>query len=381
MLMNDTITQLRKELHRYPELSGKEHRTAARIKTFLSTLRPDDIWEQVGGTGILAFFKAEEQARKTILFRSELDALPIQEVNTFEHASDTAGVAHKCGHDGHMSIMCALAQKLQQDTMKYTDVLLLFQPAEENGAGAVAVFNDPRFQKLNIDFVFALHNLPGFPLHQIVVKDNTFTCAVNSIIIKLYGKTAHAGEPENGDNPALAIAALIQAFDALIQPDLTKENFTLLTPVYLDMGTRDYGISAGYGEVHYTFRRAGNAQMQALELQLEKLAVRTAAQFNLKPEISWTQKFSANENNPEAVDIVRVAARNKDTDLSERAVPFKWGEDFGIFTEHYKGAMFGLGSGENTPALHNPDYDFPDEITPTGAGVFYEICKLVDHAQ
>ena len=376
--MNDILT-LRKHLHQNPELSGLEYETAKTIAAFLKRYSPDELLENLGnGTGIIAIYHPEQEVKQTIMFRCELDALPIQEINDFEHRSFSDEVSHKCGHDGHMSVMCALAKKLATQKMKSTKVILLFQPAEENGEGAVAIYNDERFKELNPDKVFALHNLPGYNHHDIVVKNNTFTCAVNSIIIKLHGRTSHAGEPKNGDNPALAIAEIINEFNKRIQPDPKKEKFTVLTPIFLTMGTEDYGISAGYGEVHYTFRRAVNSEMKELEQELEAIAIKAAEKYNLKPEISWTQRFSANENDPEVVDFVRQAAKDCDFNLIEREVPFQWGEDFGIFTEHFKGAMFGLGSGRNTPNLHNPDYDWPDEITETGAEIFYKISQLID---
>lgn len=376
--MNEILT-LRKHLHQNPELSGFEFQTAKTIAAFLKQYSPDELLENLGnGTGIIAVYHPDKEVKQTIMFRCELDALPIQEINEFDHRSDVDEVSHKCGHDGHMSIMCSLAKKLSEKRMKHTKVVLLFQPAEENGEGAVAIYNDSRFKELNPDQVFALHNLPGYDHHDIVVKNHTITCAVNSIIVKLQGRTAHAGEPENGENPALAIAEIINQFNTKIQPDPTKEKFTVLTPIYITMGTEDYGISAGYGEIHYTFRRAANAEMKELEIELEEIAVKAAAKYKLQPEISWTQRFSANENDPSAVDFVRKAANDLKFNLIEREVPFQWGEDFGIFTEHFKGAMFGLGSGKETPNLHNPDYDWPDEITETGAQIFYKISEIID---
>ena len=376
--MNEILT-LRKHLHQNPELSGFEFQTAKTIAAFLKQYSPDELLENLGnGTGIIAVYHPDKEVKQTIMFRCELDALPIQEINEFDHRSDVDEVSHKCGHDGHMSIMCSLAKKLSEKRMKHTKVVLLFQPAEENGEGAVAIYNDSRFKELNPDQVFALHNLPGYDHHDIVVKNHTFTCAVNSIIVKLQGRTAHAGEPENGENPALAIAEIINQFNTKIQPDPTKEKFTVLTPIYITMGTEDYGISAGYGEIHYTFRRAANAEMKELEIELEEIAVKAAAKYKLQPEISWTQRFSANENDPSAVDFVRKAANDLKFNLIEREMPFQWGEDFGIFTEHFKGAMFGLGSGKETPNLHNPDYDWPDEITETGAQILYKISEIID---
>lgn len=220
------ITKIRKNLHQNPELSGKEFKTAKTIAAFLKNHNPDDLLENLGsGTGIIAVYHPELEIKKTVMFRSELDALPIQEINDFEHRSAVDGISHKCGHDGHMSILCDFAKKLSLQKMKHTKILLLFQPSEENGEGALSIFNDARFKTFNLDLVFALHNLPGFPHHEIVVKNNTFSCAVHSIIIKLFGRTAHAGEPHNGENPALAISEIITAFNKKSQPDHQKRQF------------------------------------------------------------------------------------------------------------------------------------------------------------
>ena len=255
--------------------------------------------------------------------------------------------------------------------------MLLFQPAEENGSGAQAIMSDPKFKKFEPDYAFALHNLPGFPLHQIVVKENTFTCAVNSIAIELHGKTSHAGEPENGINPALAISEIISAFNTQIQANISKENYCLITPIHINMGEKAYGVSAGYGEVHFTVRSDSNAFMQETERKLEKTASEIAIKHNLKPNIHWTEKFQANENNKEAVNYIRKSASKLDLNILEKELPFTFGEDFGLITQNFKGAMLGLGSGENTPSLHNPDYDFPDEIIKTGSALFYQITKEI----
>ena len=375
----NSVVRLRKELHKNPEVSGKEVETAKRVISFLENYPPDELIAGLGTTGFIAIYKGKS-AGKTVLFRCELDALPIEETNTFEHRSLINGVSHKCGHDGHMAILCGLAIELHQKKPESGTVILLFQPAEEDGSGAQKVLLDPKFALLQPDYVFALHNLPGFPIHQIIVKNETFTCAVNSIIIKLKGKTAHAGEPEKGINPALAIAAIINEFNVAIQSDPTKENYCLITPIYSKIGKKAYGVSAGIGEIHFTVRSDSNLQMRNIELALENLAQSIAKAHQLKCKTSWTQSFQANENDKTAVTFIKKAANFNDFELFEKEKPFTWGEDFGLFTQHYPGAMFGLGSGINTPALHNPDYDFPDEIIVTGIAVFHHISKQITNA-
>jgi len=372
----EELIQLRKELHKYPEVSGNEKETANRVLLFLSKYPPNKIITSLGGEGILAIYEGNVEG-KTILFRCELDALPIEEINSFDYQSVYSGVSHKCGHDGHMAILCGMAKILYKNPIKKGTVMLLFQPAEEDGNGAKRVLNDINFKGVKPDFVFALHNLPGYKKHQIIVKEDTFTCAVNSMIIKLSGKTSHAGEPENGINPALAIAEIIQVFNSEINTDLTSKKYCLITPIHIKMGEKAYGVSAGYGEVHFTIRSNSNNQMQIIESNLEENVVRITSKYDLKTEISWTQSFQANENSPDAVYFIKKAASISNLSVLEKKLPFTFGEDFGLFTQHFKGAMLGLGAGENTPALHNPDYDFPDEIITTGIQLFHQITKAI----
>ena len=195
-MTNTAWSQVRKELHRMAELSEHEYKTAKRIAKELRPFHPDNLIENLGGTGIAAVFEGKEPG-KTLLFRAELDALPIQEINEFEHRSDTDGVSHKCGHDGHMTTLLALAEKLRNEQLPQKGrVVLLFQPAEENGEGAKAILADPKFKDIEPDEVFSWHNLPGYEMNSVILKKDNFNAAVKSIIVKLHGKTSHAGSPK-----------------------------------------------------------------------------------------------------------------------------------------------------------------------------------------
>ena len=375
----ESLIRFRKELHKNPELSGKEIETAKRIVSFLEQYPPDEMQTNVGGTGIIAVYKGAEEG-KSILFRCELDALPIKETNSFEHKSVKNTISHKCGHDGHMAILCGLASELHHQRPEKGNVILLFQPAEENGSGAEKVANDDNFKKYKPDYVFALHNLPGFTKNQIVVKDGTFSCAVKSMIIRLKGKIAHAAKPENGINPALAIASIIEKFDKKNQMDKSKPNFSILTPIYISLGEKAYGVSAGKGEVHFTIRCQTNREMEKLSKELENLTKEIAKNHQLEYKIKWTESFQANENNADANNFIKNATKILGLNVLEKDTPFSWGEDFGLFTQLYNGAMFGLGAGKDSPALHHSDYDFPDEIISTGVKLFHQISKEINNA-
>lgn len=381
--MEDTIKnilpgleQLRKEIHQNPELSQHEHNTSNRIVKYLTDHSNGTVL-RIANTGVIATFDSGIEG-KSILLRADIDALPILETNDFEYKSNVNGVSHKCGHDGHTVMMLGIARLLSEYPIKKGKVVLLFQPAEENGMGAEAVLNESQFQQLHFDFVFALHNIPGIKKNQIILKENTFNANVKSLIIKLHGKTAHAAEPEKGHNPAIAIADILQYSEAATNNNPQQNDFFLITPVHINMGEIAYGISAGYGEVHLTIRSWDLALFDKKCGDLESFIQRTCKTNNLQADISWTQVFYTNKNDSTAIDIVRKAAIANKYELHEMTHPFKWGEDFGLFTQKYKGAMFGLGAGENTPALHNPDYDFPDDITATGIQQFFQIVQEIN---
>ncbi len=371
----DKLTQIRKTLHAHPEISEHEFETQNRILSFLSDETTANT-KKIGNTGVFASFESSVPG-PTVMIRGDIDALPIAEINSFDYKSTTEGVSHKCGHDGHTTILLGLAQLLSQQAISKGKVLLLFQPAEENGMGAEAVLADDEFKKETIDFVFALHNLPGYKTHEIVVKENEFTGNVKSIILKMTGKTAHAAEPEQGYNPSMAISEIFSYANSITHNKPAAHDFFLMTPVYATLGDLAYGISAGYGEVHFTIRSWSTVIMAQRSDEIEAFMKATCKMYKLQPNISWTQVFHANINHPEAVDIIRNAAAHNKLELTEREYPFRWGEDFGIFTQQYTGAMFGLGAGISTPALHNPDYDFPDEITDSGIRMFYQVIQQI----
>jgi amidohydrolase len=371
------LNEIRKYLHAHPEVSGDESKTAQFIYDELNeNCNPDEL-KKLDCHAVIARFGSDKTG-KQIMIRGDIDALPIQETNDFEHRSKVDGVSHKCGHDGHTTILIGLARELSKERLEAGEVILLFQPAEENGEGAKAVVKDPYFNNIKADFVYALHNLPGQPKGEIIIREKQFNAHVISMIIKLHGKTAHAAEPEFGHNPSIAISKLLLTSQQMVKNEAEADDFFLLTPVHLNMGELAYGISAGYGEIHFTIRAWDPDLVRKNCLVLEELAKSIAKDEKLKVEIDYEAEFAANMNDDQAVDYIKQAVRSANLKSSIIQKAFKWGEDFGLFTQKFPGAMFGLGSGEDCPALHNPDYDFPDEITETGVKVFHQIIKEIN---
>lgn len=369
----DSLIKLRHQIHQHPELSGEEHDTALLFYEKLKTLDPDELYSDLGGFGLAAIFSGTEPG-PTILFRTELDALPIEETIDIPYRSKNKGVSHKCGHDGHMAIIYGLAQDIAKNRPERGRVIILFQPAEETGEGARAIVADPLYSKLAPDYSFALHNLPGHPMGQVMIRAGVFTCASRGMVIKLTGSTAHAAYPETGNSPALALAGLMQSFPD-IASSIDKDELLMTTTVHAIMGEPALGIAPADATLMVNLRSETNQGMEMLVSAAEQL-VKTAAKGNgLDYNIGWTEIFDANFNDEDCVKQVVQAAEATNHTVKWLDEPFRWAEDFGAISASAKGAMFAFGAGEDKPQIHNSDYDFPDELISRGKSIFFEIYK------
>ncbi|MEN8121103.1 MAG: amidohydrolase [Bacteroidota bacterium] len=374
--MNKKIIELRQELHQNPEVSNNEYRTASRILDFTEELKPDEIIK-LGSTGLAFVFKGKNKG-KTLMFRAELDALPILESNNFDYISVNHGVSHSCGHDGHMAIIAGLAQKIANNRPEKGKVVLLFQPAEEIEQGAKDVVEDPNFKKIEPDYIFALHNIPGIEKHKILLKTGSFAAASKGMTIELTGKTSHAAEPEEGINPVVAISEIIKKLKNLINDKKQFKDFSLLSFIYIRMGEISFGTSAGKAKIGITLRAFENCDMDLLTEKSEQIIKNICKKEKLEYNINYDEIFPATVNYKKCVTIIERASKENNYIVDYIEKPFKWSEDFGYYTEKYKSGFFGLGSGINQPALHNPEFDFPDDIIETGVKVFCSIYKKVN---
>ena len=368
--MNHLI-QLRHALHQFPETALEERHTAQRILEFFRPLSPDQTYQNLGGTGLAFLFKGKKPGKR-LLFRCELDGLPIEDLNPSDHQSQIPGKGHLCGHDGHMTILCGLGEKLSQNRPESGEVVLLFQPAEETGDGAKAVLSDSRFEQIRPDFAFALHNLPGYPLHQVVMRKGTFAAGSTGMSITLTGRTSHSAHPEAGINPAQALAKLIQELPKLPQE---ANGFALLTLIHAELGSLAFGTSAGKGSLSMTLRAYDQRDLDELIEKVKTTAETIAASEQLKVEFSFVEQFAVSVNDPSLYPEVEKAAKRLGLSLIEKSDPFRWSEDFGLFSQICPSFLFGLGAGENCPQLHEGTYDFPDELIETGVGMFWSLIK------
>ncbi len=387
----DSLIALRRELHKNAELSGKEKNTSKIILDFIRDCTPHKVISPIGGGGLGCVFQTGASG-PALLFRAEMDALPIHEKNELLYRSGTPDISHSCGHDGHMAITAGLAGLLQAKSPKRGKIILLFQPAEETGQGAAAIVNDPAFSSLQPDYVFALHNMPGKQKGVVYLKSGNFNCASSGLIVRLRGRSAHASRPEDGLAPTLPMSEIIQGLNRLASEPEFNDIFSMATVVFARLGEKNFGTAPDEAEIRATLRSEDDQTLELLERKAQQLVAGYAQKAGLQYNLKWRDRFTASVNDERAVEIVAKAASVND----ERAVeivakaaanagkkvvylkrPRRWSEDFGQFTARVPGAMFLLGAGKTCPPLHSPEYDFPDDLIQIGLTIYWAIINQV----
>ena len=387
----DHLVAFRQALHRRPDLSGEERKTAQQVIKQLQRLSPDSIvtglgpWTEpdgniLGGTGIAATFESGKDG-PTLMFRCELDGLPIQEQSDLAYRSELETKAHLCGHDGHMAILLALAMRLSRQRPASGRVVLVFQPAEETGKGASALLRDPVFAASvhKPDMAFALHNLPGLALGTVGLKSGAMCCASRGIRILLEGKTSHASQPQDGISPVTAMMKIAEGLNALTNGldagQALDESYRLVTITHMSVGEPCFGVAPGKGTLWATLRTVSDDVMGHLVASAEQLATLAAKEAGLTLQIEQDDIFAACTNASETTDMVAKALQAEGISTEAQSEPMRWSEDFGQFGRHCPSTLFVLGSGKEQPQLHNPDFDFPDSLTPVGARIFERIIR------
>jgi amidohydrolase len=374
------MSGLRRHLHAHPELSGNEQETARYIVSALERYEPRFVVDRLGhmGTGVCAAFDSGLPG-PTVLLRAELDALPITEKNQFDYRSTRPGVSHKCGHDGHMATLVAVAQSLHARPVERGCVYLLFQPAEETGTGARAVIEDDRFQALRPpDFVYAFHNVPKYPMGQVLVRDGVVAQGSVGFIAEFSGRTSHASHPEHGLSPAKAmtdVVVRVNDFGKSLAGAVSAPVLGTITCAELGRIATggNFGMSPGDAIVMGVLRGQTSEDLEYLRAELIRLVAKVAADEGLDSKVSWHEEFAPTVATPACSSVVAKAAIQAGLDVVTLDEPFRWSEDFGYFTEAWPGAFFGLGSGTDQPQLHDDRYDYPDELIPIGA----RLCRAI----
>ena len=341
--MNDSlILQLRKDLHNIAEISGQEIKTKAMLKAFLQAHTTLEICDC--GDGFYAAHREQDaDANKNIALRADYDALLMPD-----------GTAkHLCGHDGHAAALCGVALAIEGKALG-RNIFLLFQPAEETGAGAPGCV--ALFAKEQVNEIYGIHNLPGFAFGKVYTKPGTFACASRGVTLHLEGKPTHAAYPEHGISPAKAVGKLLCALEEL--SDASRfGGMTLCTVIGTKMGEKAFGAAAAGAEVWLTLRAEHDADLEKLYGDILQVTETLAKEDSLDFSYEVQDVFPATEN--EANCAQKVLERCNGATLE---VPMRWSEDFGHYLLHCPGAFMGIGAGETYPPLHTEHYEYPDAL-------------------
>jgi amidohydrolase len=333
---------------------------------------PTKIVRHIGGNGFLATYNSKNPG-PTIVLRAELDALPISENSSLLHRSKIFGASHKSGHDGHMATLAALGVLLKRNPVPIGRVILLFQPSEETGKGALAFLDDKRLSRYTPDYVFTLQNVPGFSFGDILIRDGVFTAASAGLEISLYGKSAHPSTPELGVNPMYAVAEMVEDLKRYSIEDVPNGKNNLVTPVHCRVGNPGFGTSPDVAQLFLSLRANTIADFKLLKKQVLGSISSKAHKYGLKYDTLWKEEFPNVRSNAECNLLLRECAEALDMNVMQVPQPFQWSDDFGHFTQKFTGAMFGVGAGVTHPPIHSPEYDFPDELLKTGATFLHKL--------
>ena len=274
-----------------------------------------------------------------------------------------------------MTILLALGRLLARQPVQQGRVVLMFQPAEEDGSGARLVVADPKFAAIAPDYAFAIHNEPGLPFGYVGTKTGLINCASRGLIIRLKGKTSHAAEPELALSPVPLLGELIDHLCQMGRGGVLDDDFKLVTVTHINVGEPSFGITPSDAEIYTTLRASTDEAITIMQDEAITLAQSRANEKGLVLEWEVYDDFAASINHPEATAIAQDAMTSLNIPFGEDGVPMRASEDFGVFGWDAPSAMLCLGPGVDHPALHQPDYDFSDDLIPIGAAIFEKIAR------
>lgn len=354
----ESARTLRKMLHSIPEASGHETKTKAALIDYLK--KASDL--EIVDCGKW-FYAAHREAAglEGLAFRADMDAVI---------GADGAPY-HGCGHDGHASVMAALAASISGKRFG-KNIFFLFQHAEETGEGGADCL--PFFDMERIDCIFAFHNCPGFPEGSVLLLRDTFACASRGLMLEFSGAQSHAAYPENSRNPIFPMAEFFGRWGEMTDPARYR-GLVLATPVCFNAGSRAFGVAAGSGEIDLTLRAWYDEELEKLEETVRITAAALAQRAGVEVSASVQDVFPATVNDPELYALAENAANAAGLETLSPKEPFRWSEDFGHYGSRTRAFMCGIGGGEDAPVLHTPDYSWNEAVSEAAIKLFSQIIK------
>lgn len=364
----------RRDFHREPELGYREHDTARKVAGLLRSFGVDELLEGIGGTGVVGLIRGAPGP--VIGLRAELDALPITERASRTHRSRRDGIMHACGHDGHMAMLLGAARQLCATRDFAGTVAVVFQPAEEGLAGAQAMIDDGFLERVPVESIFAIHNMPGLPLGQVAISAGAVMAANDLFEIEIEGVGGHAAMPHLARDPVPAAAAIILAAQSLVSRNCDPRDACVLSITGISSGEAQNAIPRT-ARMHGTVRWLTPGAGPFFRDGLARIAEGTAAAHGMRARLDYRTGRPATVNSAREAALVHRAAEGLGAAVATVGGqrPVMASEDFSLFLQQRPGAFAFLGLGEAHPPLHSPDYDFDDAVLPAGAALLCRIAR------
>jgi hippurate hydrolase len=370
------VVATRRYLHQHPELGLSEFKTSDFVARQLTEFGYE-VTRGLAKTGLVATLK-NGTGNRSVGIRADIDALPIEEETGAEYASRNKGLMHACGHDGHTAMLLGAARILAERRNFDGTIHLIFQPAEENFAGAKLMIEDGLFDRFPCDAVFGLHNDPTLPFGKIVVKEGPILAAADECLIVINGRGGHGAEPQSTSDPIVCGASIIMALQTI-----ASRNIHPLDPVVITVGSFRGGMASNViperAEMRLTIRSYDPAVRDRLEERVRMIAQGQAASFGMTVTIDYERGYDATINHPAETDFVRELAKGilGEENVEDLERTSMGSEDFGFMLKERPGSYFLLGTKrtDNDPPLHHPQFDFNDDALPIGTSFWVELAE------
>ena len=380
----EELQRLRRQLHSQPELCFEEHATAELIANCLEQWNIP-VLRGIGGTGVVGVI-SNGQSKRAIGLRADMDALPVQELNRFPHASRHEGKMHACGHDGHMAMLLGAARYFARHHDFNGTVYLIFQPAEEGGGGALRMLQDGLLEKCPMEAVFGMHNWPGLPEGSFAVTSGPMMASSNEFEVVVSGKGAHAAQPHKGVDPIMAAIQIVQAWQTIVTRNCNPLDSVVLSVTQIHSGSAT-NVIPDQARIIGTVRTFKEAPLDVIEERMESLARQIAAAFGASAEFNFKRNYPPLINHSRETAFVTSVLEELvgPEQVNSNVEPSMGAEDFAFMLQRIPGCYVFIGNGEGAHRdaghglgpcnLHNASYDFNDRLLPLGASFWVRLAE------
>ncbi|WP_420393615.1 M20 aminoacylase family protein [Acuticoccus sp.] len=366
--MADEITEWRRDIHEHPEIGYEVHRTAKVVADRLAEFGCDEVVTGVGRTGVVGVIRGQGSSGRVVGLRADMDALPIPERTGRPWASKNDGAMHACGHDGHTAMLLGAAKHLAETRNFDGTVVLIFQPAEEGGAGAKAMIDDGLLTRFNVERVYGLHNWPGMPVGSFHIRSGSQMASADFFSITIEGRGGHAARPHLACDPVLAGAAIVTAAQSIVARNVDPLDAAVVSITTFHAGTAS-NVIPQRAKLSGTVRTLKPETRDMVEAQLAAVVEQVGLAHRVEARLDYRREYPVLVNDEEEARFVAdVAAKVVGANNVDAATaPTMGAEDFSFMLNERPGAFIFAGIGEDVANLHNEAYDFNDALLPIGA--------------